>query len=205
MLPKGLLKEYSRILSLIIRLIDIFAVFFAGVAAYFFKFGEIKFSQNYLIAILCGAILTSFIFSALNLYSSVRGKELLYHFFDIIKAILLLSLALASLAFFTKSGEHFSRIWFTIWMLTAFIILISYRCLILFLLRFMRSYGWNERVVVIFGAGKLGIDFAKNVQQALWTGFRIVTFLDDEATEKEKTIETIPVRQTPPHLLPRHP
>ncbi|EKD70267.1 MAG: hypothetical protein ACD_46C00581G0002 [uncultured bacterium] len=200
MLPKGLLKEYSRILSLIIRLIDIFAVFFAGVAAYFFKFGEIKFSQNYLIAILCGAILTSFIFSALNLYSSVRGKELLYHFFDIIKAILLLSLALASLAFFTKSGEHFSRIWFTIWMLTAFIILISYRCLILFLLRFMRSYGWNERVVVIFGAGKLGIDFAKNVQQALWTGFRIIVFIDDQADKKPAQINNIHVMQTPDDL-----
>ena len=78
--------------------------------------------------------------------------------------------------------------------------LISFRCLILLTLRLMRSHGLNERRVVILGAGELGKKLAETVQQALWTGFRIVTFLDDDVSLKPSLIQNIPLTQTPNDL-----
>lgn len=63
----------------------------------------------------------------------------------------------------------------------------------------MRSYGLNERRVVIFGAGELGTKLAQTVQQALWTGFHIVKFIDDKE-EKPASIHGIPVVKTPKNL-----
>lgn len=88
----------------------------------------------------------------------------------------MMAILLAGLAAFTKTNGDFSRAWFGIWMVTALILLVGYRLLLISFLRFMRSHGLNERRVVIFGAGELGGRFAQTVQQALWTGYRIVTF-----------------------------
>jgi putative colanic acid biosynthesis UDP-glucose lipid carrier transferase len=54
--------------------------------------------------------------------------------------------------------------------------------------------------VVIVGASELGIKFAQTVQEAMWTGFRIVTFMDDHAEGKPTLIHHIPVIQTPLNL-----
>jgi len=107
---------------------------------------------------------------------------------------------LSGLSFFTKSGDAFSRTWFLLWMGFAVFFLILFRCSLLLFLRFMRTHGLNERRVVIVGAGELGIKFAETVQQALWTGFRIVTFMDDHAEKKPALIQNISVIKTPDHL-----
>jgi putative colanic acid biosynthesis UDP-glucose lipid carrier transferase len=48
----------------------------------------------------------------------------------------------------------------------------------------MREKGFNERRIVIIGAGPLGQQIAETVQQALWTGFRIVAILADDSFDQ---------------------
>jgi len=200
MLPRGLLKEYSHTISLLIRGVDMLTLFAAGWLAYLVKFNTETVSSIYLVAILTGVLVTPLVFSFFDIYDSVRGKGLGSHVVALGQAMGVMSLLLAGLASFTKSGEAYSRTWFAIWMLIAFALLIIVRCGLLFFLHFMRTRGLNERRVVIVGADDLGIKFAKTVQQALWTGFRIVTFLDDHTEHKEKIIHSIPVIQTPDNL-----
>ena len=200
MLPKGLLKEYSRAISMIIRFMDMIMIMIAGVSAYYFKFGQIPVSNDYLIAIACGVLFSPFVFNFFNIYSSIRGKGFISHFINLTQAVAGLVMLLAGFAFFTKSGELYSRAWFGIWMAQALLILILYRCVLLVVLRLMRARGMNERVVVIFGAGELGGKFAHTVSQALWTGFRIVAFIDDNAKDKPDMLHHIPVIQTPSDL-----
>jgi putative colanic acid biosynthesis UDP-glucose lipid carrier transferase len=197
MLPKGLLKEYSKALALLIRLLDMGVVFCAGWVAYFGKFASWDISPRYLTAMVIGVMAAPAVFAFFNIYTSVRGKGLISHFFNLMQALAVLVLLLAGLSFFTKTGELYSRAWFIAWMLTALAALISYRCILLLCLRFMRARGLNERVVVIFGAGQLGTRFAEAVQQALWTGFRVIYFVDDHAAEKPASICGIQVVQTP--------
>ena len=52
---------------------------------------------------------------------------------------------------------------------------------------------------MIIGANDLGIRFANTVQQALWTGFRLVTFMD-EIVPANTSHFPIPVMPMPGHL-----
>lgn len=199
MLPRGLLKEYGNILSLLIRLMDMFIVFASGYLSYFLRFNEQTIPLAYLSAILVAVFFLAIIFSFLNIYTSIRGKDLLNHFLYIFQGICLLSLLLAGSAYLTKSGENFSRAWFILWMVLSLTLLISYRCCILLCLRFMRARGLNERRVIIFGANELGLKLAETVQQALWTGFHVISFIDDQP--KSATLQQIPVIKTPAKLM----
>lgn len=200
MLPKGLLKEYSRALSLMIRLLDMAVFFAAGWLVYSFKFQSQPLSRDYFLALTAAVIFVPLVFSFFNIYTSVRGRGLISHFVHLIQASIALVFILAGLAFFTKTGELYSRAWFITWMITATTMMMAYRCVLLLCLRFMRARGLNERVVVIFGAGKVGVRFAEVVQQALWTGFRLLYFLDDHAERKPACIRGVHVIQSPPSL-----
>lgn len=200
MLPKGLLKEYSRTLAMLIRLMDMMTVLLAGWLAFSLRFNELMFPSSYWSAIIIAMLITPIIFSFFAIYTSVRGEGFLKHIIRLTQAFCLMGLVLAGLAFFTKSGDAFSRSWFITWMMAALSLSILMRCSLFLFLRFMRSHGLNERRVVILGAGELGLKLADSVQQALWTGFRLVTFMDDHIQHKPATLLGIPVIQTPTNL-----
>lgn len=200
MLPKGLLKEYSQALSMLMRFFDLILVVAAACCAYVYKFGFTNIPYFYWTPILIAAFLLPTVFSFFKVYDSVRGKSLINYFFYLLQIMCLFALLLASSAFFTKSGEVYSREWFAIWMVLLFFFLVVFRCSLLYFLRIMRSFGLNERRVVIFGAGELGTKVAETVQQALWTGFRIVKFVDD-AEGKHSFIKNIPVIKTPQNFV----
>ncbi|HVE43852.1 MAG TPA: undecaprenyl-phosphate glucose phosphotransferase [Gammaproteobacteria bacterium] len=212
MLPKGLLKEHFRAISLMIRLADMCVVFFAGWLAYVLKFSTLGFLTHfshfttlaidpaYLKAIFIGMVLTVFVFSSFNIYASLRGKTFSSHFSRLMKAIAILAILLAGVAFFTKSGEIYSRVWFAMWMMFTVLFIVLYRYGVLCFLTFMRTRGLNERRVVILGAGELGIKIANTIQHALWTGFRVMSLIDDDAEKKPASINGIPVIQTPEAL-----
>lgn len=200
MLPKGLLKEYSRLISMLTRAMDMVTVMLAGWLAYIVRFNEISLPSPYLTAVVIGLLFTPIVFSFFNIYASVRGEGFIKHIVTLLQAVCVMGLMLAGLSFFTKSGATFSRTWFICWVGFAFFLLVLFRCSLLLFLRFMRARGLNERRVVILGAGELGIKFASTVQQAHWTGFRIVTFMDDQAVKKPAVIHHIPVIQTPTQL-----
>lgn len=200
MLPKGLLKEYSKAIAMLTRLMDMVMLFIAALFVYALKFDQLSLSRPYALAIIIGVVFTPLVFSFFKIYHSQRGQSFLSHSIRLAQSICALALLLAGLAFLTKSGDAFSRTWFLSWMSVALVLLLLYRLSILLFLRFMRAQGLNERRVVILGAGKLGVKFAANVQQAMWTGFRILTFIDDEAAQKPTSIQGIPVLQTPENL-----
>ncbi|OGT58629.1 MAG: undecaprenyl-phosphate glucose phosphotransferase [Gammaproteobacteria bacterium RIFCSPHIGHO2_12_FULL_42_10] len=199
MLPKGLLKEYSHLISILVRFVDIVMVFAAGWAAYFIRFQKLTLSTDYLVAMMMGVLVTPFIFSFFSIYVSLRGQHFFSHVIRLLEAIIGIAFVLAGLAFFTKTGAQYSRIWFTWWMVLTAMGFVCVRCGIILLLRVMRAHGFNERRVVIIGANELGVKLAKTAQQALWTGFRIVSFLDEQ--DKLVTfLQSIPVHPMPPAL-----
>lgn len=200
MIPKGLLKEYSRAISLLIRCMDMLTTASAGWFAYAFKFQTIQVPSSYVLAMVMGVLFTPLVFSFFNIYESVRGKGFVSHFMTLMEAVAIMALLLAGLAFFTKTGEAYSRLWFAEWMGATLVLLILVRCGLLLSLHFMRARGLNERRVMIIGASELGVKFAKTIQESLWTGFRIVTFVDDAAEQKPAMIHHIPVIKTPSDL-----
>lgn len=200
MIPRGLLKEYSGPLAMLLRGLDLLAICVAGWLAYYYKFSTLILPVPYMLALGLGVLLAVAVFPFFKIYSSIRSRGFVGYIIHLVQAFLMLVLLLAGAAFFTKMGDYFSRTWFVAWMSLAITALIVLRLLLLSILRLMRSRGWNERRVVIMGAGVLGARLAEAVQQALWTGFRIVAFLDDDIAEKPAFLQHIPVLKTPQQL-----
>lgn len=200
MLPKGLLKEYSHALSLMLRVLDVAAVIVAGLIAYFYKFGHLVLQPHYWSALSVASGLTLIIFAGFNIYESVRAQYFWYHLFKLIQAVSVVLILLAVLAFLSKTGNDFSRSWYIWWALFSLGLLILFRCSLLVTLRIMRSKGWNERRIIIIGAGEWGRQLISTLQQAHWTGFRIIAIFDDVIEDKPASISQIPVLQTPKNI-----
>ncbi|MCE3237210.1 MAG: wcaJ [Gammaproteobacteria bacterium] len=191
MLPKGLLKEYSEMLSWVIRVFDMVAMVAAGFFAYFYKFGNLALPKHYSIALATAALLLSIVFSLFRIYESVRTLSLWQYSSKILQGILIVLIILAGLAFLTKTGESFSRAWFFLWAGCTLLLLLLFRCSLLLILRLMRTKGFNERRIVMIGAGQLGQQIAETVQQALWTGFRIVAILTDNSFDQHSIKKSV--------------
>lgn len=200
MLPRGLLKEYAQILSLIMRGLDVSAIFVAGIIAYHYKFGHFAIDANYVFALFIAGILTAAVFPFFRIYDSVRAKSFWKSLGNVVRANGTVLILLAGLAFITKTGEDFSREWFIWWAFFSLTLLILFRCTLLILLRLMRQHGWNERRVIIIGAGELGVKLVSTVQHALWTGFHIVAVFDDHPAKNSASIRDIPVLKTPDNI-----
>src|SRR5580698_9320309 len=200
MLPHGLLKEFSKVFSTLVRGLDIIAVIVAGLAAYYYKFGHFDITEQYMTALCIGAILTTIVFSFFHIYESVRGQAIWQYINRLVQAILVVLLLLAGLAFLTKTGVSFSRTWFLLWSICSVILLVLLRGSLLFSLRLMRTHGMNERRVIIIGAGKLSAKLAETVHQALWTGFRVEKIFDDSNLSHKKNISGIEVESRPEDL-----
>ncbi|MCD6038631.1 MAG: wcaJ [Gammaproteobacteria bacterium] len=202
MLPKGLLKEYSQILTLLARGLDVFAIIAAGLLAYFCKFGDIHLSSEYMAALAMAAVLTLVVFSGYHIYESARTLSFWQYLRKLLQAVFVVLILLAGLAFLTKTGEDFSRSWFIIWTGLLILFLLLFRGAILLILRLMRAKGFNERRIIIIGAGQVGTQLAETVQHALWTGLRIVAIFDEKVVG-QRSIAGVPVIAMPDNI-PRY-
>jgi putative colanic acid biosynthesis UDP-glucose lipid carrier transferase len=200
MLPKGLLKEYSRSIVIVLRVLDIFAILISGVAAYYYKFTTFSMPAMYVNALLISAIFALFIFPFSRIYDSMRGQSFWRTAKKLIQAVLMILVLFAGMAFITKTGNEYSREWFIDWGIAAFILLVFFRSSLMVVLRFMRSRGWNERRIVIIGAGELGVQLINTIRAAGWTGFRVVGLLDDDPDTINHKIRDISVMKTPDDL-----
>jgi putative colanic acid biosynthesis UDP-glucose lipid carrier transferase len=200
MVPRGLLKEYAGPLSMVLRALDVAAVVAGGFLAYFYKFGDFDLPIPYRNALIIAGIVTLILFSFFHIYESMRAKNFWEHILSLIQALVLVLTLLAGLAFFTKTGEYYSREWFSWWIVFSFLFLLSYRASLLAFLRIMRANRWNERRVLIIGAGELGARLVDSIQEAVWTGFRIVDIFAESEQLTVNNLGGIPVSAMPADL-----
>lgn len=200
MLPKGLLKEHSRAITLLVQMADMVIILFAGVSAYLMRFGVVPFTTSYIVVMMMGMLLAPFTFSFFEVYSALRGKSYLQYIGNLLQAVSVMALLMICFAFFTKSGELYSRTWFILWVAFTFIFLVIARCCLLLCMRYMRARGLNERRVLIIGLNELGLKLVETMQHALWTGFNIVAILDDHIDQRAHLVSNIPVANIPTDL-----
>jgi Undecaprenyl-phosphate glucose phosphotransferase len=55
------------------------------------------------------------------------------------------------------------------------------------ILQSLRSKGFNQRHVLVIGAGRLGQDLVNRIHRCRWMGFQVVGYLDDEENLKGKS------------------
>ncbi len=194
MMTQGLLREHSSALAAVIRVLDILLILVSGIAVYIWYLDEWPMPPHYQIAIYLAAILALLVFPVFGIYQSWRGGGLTVELRRLALAwgsVILILIVMGSL---TKTSINFSRVWLGVWFLSAWILLIVFHSLLRIFLRWIREQGFNVRRIVLVGAGDLGRQVARQIQNAPWTGIKIMAFYDDNPELHGKVIEGIKVK-----------
>jgi putative colanic acid biosynthesis UDP-glucose lipid carrier transferase len=141
-----------------------------------------------------GLLLIGFaiVFPNLSLGRGFRGVSIYKEIKEVSFAVALAFFALVLIALFTKSTASYSRIWFLEWMLFTWAGLIGYRILLRYALRWFRSYGFNQRSIVVVGSGEIASTVIARITSATWSGFQIeAIFGDDKAVAAEYLADDI--------------
>lgn len=186
MFYKGLLKEHMLVLSWFTGLVDLLLFLISGLLAFYFQFQHLYFDRLYITSFVFAALLILPVFSFFKMYKSFFDQSLLRYLVSLYLAVVSVMVLLAAVAFITKTGSYFSRAWFCIWTANAIVLLTVFRLLLWYMLRMMRKHGWNQRRIIIIGAGTVGQSLIERVGKAFWSGFKIVDVFDDGSTQKGK-------------------
>ncbi len=195
--PRGILKRNADALLLVSQVVNPLLVGLVGYLTFYFyllpkpEFDD--FPARYQIAILVGMLLTILILSWFKVYRPWRGIRLRQELWTIFLAWGGAIMVMIIIAFFTKTSTDFSRVWIAGWWITSGILIIALRVAIRLSLRFARSRGYNQRQVVVAGAGSLGQKIVSRIHSAPWVGLEIIGFFDDNEQLQGQVINGIPV------------
>ncbi|HBP88492.1 MAG TPA: undecaprenyl-phosphate glucose phosphotransferase, partial [Nitrospiraceae bacterium] len=131
-------------------------------------------------------------FYSFNLYRPRRMGSHLAEFVDIAKANTLSILILVALTFFLKPFE-FSRLVIVYFWLLNLVVLGCSRMVFREILRVFRRMGYNQRQVVIIGAGKLGQRVGDTLKMHPELGLQVRGYLTRNAEKVGQVLDGTPV------------
>jgi len=201
MFRKGLLREYSGILVLVARIVDVVCVFLGARLAYLIKFGDAKVPLHYQMAVLLALLLTIILFSYSSVYKSWRGQAWIDQAKTLLFAWMSVVITLVIIAFVTKTSIMFSREWMIEWSILTLVLLMVFRYSLSSILRLMRVKGLNRRRIIIVGAGEIGQRVATELLKSEWAGYEIVGFVDDRPELDGQRIAGIKVHESIEKLM----
>ena len=194
--PRSLLKSNATALDQLLRLTDPAVVVLAGWVAQWWYLGNAAAPPTYWVAMLAVALVGLAVFPATGLYRPLRGASLIEDTRALASGWFLLLAIGVFLAFVTKTGEAYSRVWVALWFAAGFLSQTAMRIVLRLSLRFLRRRGYNLRHICIVGASELGREVAQRLRRAPWSGLSLRGFFDDTPGLAGTTVEGIPVLGT---------
>jgi putative colanic acid biosynthesis UDP-glucose lipid carrier transferase len=131
--------------------------------------------REYAYLTVVAVLLTGIVFTQLGLYREypvARGATL--------PGWLLVLLLLTLFLFITKTSDHFSRLWYGLWMLVGFITIEFGRFIVRRVIRSVRRAGFSRRKVVIIGCSDIGVVALERLTNIDETGFEVVGYFSDD-------------------------
>jgi putative colanic acid biosynthesis UDP-glucose lipid carrier transferase len=177
----SVLKPHAPVFALLLRMLDPCVALAVGLVT-FQLYHPVGNFEIYLTFLLAAAMAIVGVFPAFRLYAPQRGAS----FTDELRALVLAWSTIAALTavalFATKSGAAFSRIWVGAWLIASLVVTASLRVVMRIVLRRLRKSGWNQRHIVVAGAGRLGRLLADRLAASPWAGLNVLAFYDDDAS-----------------------
>lgn len=193
-MKRSLLKDNAPLLEWLVRLFDPLLVIVAGWLAYRGYLDTWNLPERYLLMLFGMAVFCFALFPVLRLYSPQRGVSLFEEAGRLVNAWLLIAAVWFGYLFLSKSGADFSRAWSLYWIVSGVAMHFAFRAGIRLVLRHLRRRGYNQRHVVIIGAGRLGQDIARRLALTPWSGLSVLGFYDDDPVLAGTHVEGIEVR-----------
>lgn len=173
-------KTYAPMFSLILPILDTLTLIACFYLAFYSVFATTQLNTHYQMALLIGLFACWVILPRAGLYQTWRGKSRITETVTISLALSVIFLLLISIAFFTKTSAHFSRLWLGTWFAASAGLIISYRFMLRTFIRHLRIKGFNLRHTIIIASGDVGLQSIYKIQAAESAGLSIKAIFVDE-------------------------
>ncbi len=141
--------------------------------------GFLYFASKYWPMIFGFPIIWVSVFSLNNVYRGFRTRSLKKFTWNIFTSSVWATLGSGTLVFLSKL-ELTSRLYFSVYILIAFIMILAEKKLILLMLDFIHTRGYNRENLLIVGTGKRARDFIRAIRMHSNWGLHIIGLIDDE-------------------------
>ncbi len=136
--------------------------------------------REYMYLTVVAVLLTGIVFTQLGLYREypiATGATL--------PGWLLVFLLITLFLFITKTSDHFSRLWYGLWMVVGFVAIEVGRFTVKRIVRSLRRAGFNRRTVVVVGCSEISKVALARLSNFDETGFSVLGyFSDDEGADQ---------------------
>jgi putative colanic acid biosynthesis UDP-glucose lipid carrier transferase len=176
------LREQSSLMARLLHLFDCFLA--VGYLSALIKWYRVPWSPYYTQLLVITFILCFISFQSFQLYRSWRGWKYFLEFLVILKAWAAVIGILLFYFFVAKISMAYSRVIFLVWSLTMPLLLFLIHVAARKALRKIRANGKNVRRAVVVGAGELGVNLVREVEEMPWSGIDVLGFFDDKVDEK---------------------
>jgi len=165
--------------SWLLRASDLCAIFLSSLFSHYVALGIWPPKPQYLTAIVLSIALFTAISPSFHLYRNWRGSAKTQEIGTIIGVWAMVFLLLALITFVTKS--NISRSWAIMWFSIGLGSLIFSRLILRAFLNKLRTYGYNQRNIVILGSGNVGQQVSETLADSVETGFHLCGYFTNDA------------------------
>lgn len=195
---RGVLKEHASVLDVLLRIGDALLAGVAGwLALLVYLHADPTELDGYDLGLVRGMLLVMVVFPLFDVYRARRGSPLHKELWAVTLAWCAVLTTLTLIMFLTKRGSDFSRGWFLIWAVLGWLTLMLERGVLRWLLQALRRRGYNLRRIVIVHNNRQGMEVARGIEAAPWTGLKVAAlFCTADAAhcraDEEKEAEGLP-------------
>lgn len=174
--------------------LDALTLLVAYTAAVFLKVNTTPnlIGPKYIIGPLWMVPLLLFAYKFMTAYTPMRSRMFRKEVLIITRAHLVGTVLIFSVLFLHKSQE-FSREISVVFAALGLLLLLVERYFVRRTLRYLRQKGYNQKDMLIIGAGDLGQEFARKVREHRDFGYRVIGFLDDDEAKQQNSFVGKPV------------
>jgi putative colanic acid biosynthesis UDP-glucose lipid carrier transferase len=198
-------------LSVLARIIDIAAVVAGALAAAFLHRGRfMPLADEEMVLLAFNCVLVIWMFPALGIYQSWRGKRLLDLFARVVFAWLAVEAIGVLLVFSVHRADSLSRLWLAGWALVTVALLIVSKSLVYAVLKGLRREGYNQRAVAVAGGEQYGRFLIEQMHSHPEAGFRPVLLFDEDDEVRQQSgdphaveVDGVPVERDLQALIER--
>ncbi|HEX3033099.1 MAG TPA: undecaprenyl-phosphate glucose phosphotransferase [Bacillota bacterium] len=183
-----MIKQHQKFFNLMLFLLDGLVLTLAYFGAYIYKWGFFPFSHMnylYLKAPLWMIPLLLLVYFFMEVYSPMRSRMFRKETLIVIRAHTTGMVLIYGLLYLFKQYIY-SRIVLFAFGILGIVLVLSERYVLRRVLRHMREKGYNQKHLLIIGAGRVGQEFARKVLSHREFGYAVIGYLDDDSKKAGK-------------------
>jgi Undecaprenyl-phosphate glucose phosphotransferase len=168
-----------------VRLSELVMIAAIGMTVYMaYVAHEYSFDFYYLLPLLVGSLLTVVMIQAADGYNIANLRTTFSQLGRIFAAWTIVFAFFATVAFFAKMGDYYSRVWFASWYASGIAFFFVFRIALSILVRHWTRDGLLERRAVIVGGGPSAADLIASLESQQDNDIRICGIFDDRADDR---------------------